>query len=142
MARPSSARSTSSRALCVLLVAAASSPGRRVFVANVPFGCSEADLGVAFRGVAGPLSAALSLEDGEAVRVALDRGDLRFGPPAGYRALGDARLAPLAEDEEAPAVAASSGRSPLSIPACCLALRCSLWCRLLLSLLSQPRNEM
>ena len=65
------------------------------------FSVNGADLGVAFRGVAGPLSAALSLEDGEAVRVALDRSDLRFGPPAGYRALGDARLAPLAEDEEA-----------------------------------------
>ena len=77
------------------------------------FSVNGADLGVAFRGVAGPLSAALSLEDGEAVRVALDRGDLRFGPPAGYRALGDARLAPLAEDEEAsPAAAPAPAAAP------------------------------
>ena len=77
------------------------------------FSVNGADLGVAFRGVAGPLSAALSLEDGEAVRVALDRGDLRFGPPAGYRALGDARLAPLAEDEEAsPAAAPAPASAP------------------------------
>ena len=77
------------------------------------FSVNGADLGVAFRGVAGPLSAALSLEDGEAVRVALDRGDLRFGPPAGYRALGDARLAPLAEDEDAsPAAAPAPASAP------------------------------
>ena len=88
------------------------------------FSVNGVDLGVAFRGVApgGGLAAAMSLEDGEAVRVALDRGDLRFGPPPGYRALGDARLAPLEDDEEAspaaaaPAPAAQSPRRPAAAP--------------------------
>ena len=98
-AGPTAARRAGRRAAAV---------GCRVDVdkGEASFSVNGADLGVAFRGVAGPLSAALSLEDGEAVRVALDRGDLRFGPPAGYRALGDARLAPLAEDEEASPAAA------------------------------------
>ena len=98
MARPSSARPTSARALCVLL-AAASSPGCRVFVANVPFGCSEADLGVALEQQFGPVCS---------LQLAPDRTP---GPSA-HRGFGNAQFAEAA----AAAAAVSAGQVRLPCP--------------------------
>lgn len=95
----SSARSTCARALCVLLVAAASSPGRRVFVANVPFGCSEADLGVALEQQFGPVSS---------LQLAPDRTP----GPSVHRGFGNAQFAEAA----AAAAAVSAGQVRLPCP--------------------------
>ena len=97
--RPTSARSINARALCVLAAAAASSPGCRVFVANVPFGCSEADLGVALEQQFGPVCS---------LQLAPDRTP---GPSA-HRGFGNAQFAEAA----AAAAAVSAGQVRLPCP--------------------------
>ena len=100
IAKLSSARSTSSRALCVLLAAAgSSSPGSRVFVANVPFGCSEADLGVALEQQFGPVCN---------LQLAPDRTP----GPSVHRGFGNAQFA----DAAAAAAAVSAGQIRLPCP--------------------------
>jgi len=63
------------------------------------------DLGPSFGGLpreaaasASGLCPAVAVEAGEAVRVRVTRAGMRFGPPAGYRAVGDAVALPPAED--------------------------------------------
>ena len=96
---PSFVSSAGARALCVLAAAGTSAPACRVFVANVPFGCSEADLGVALEQQFGPVSS---------LQLAPDRTP----GPSTHRGFGNAQFAEAA----AAAAAVSAGQLRLPCP--------------------------
>ena len=82
---------------------------------SLSFSVNGTPLGAAFEGLAsdvGGFFAALSLEDNEAVRVAIDAADFRFPPPPGHAALGR----PADAAPEAPAAADAAPEAPAAAP--------------------------